>query len=99
MTEPMGTWQFQDRSATLFDETRILEEMGREGWELTSFGPFFLHFRRHEDPQKRTPWEYMRITDLSQPPQREKLERDGWTYCGSWLVLHYYKKPSPSAEG
>lgn len=87
------SYQFQDRFATAFDEVAVLHEMGREGWELTSFGPFVLHFRRPEDPQWRRRWEHLRLTEFLETRARPEMERDGWIYLGSWFAtFHYYKR-------
>jgi hypothetical protein len=89
-----ASWQFQDRFATALDEMGVLHEMGAEGWELTGFGPFFLHFRRPEDPQRRRRWEHRRLVEFLETRQRPELEREGWILVGSWAAtLHYYKRP------
>lgn len=89
------SYQFQDRFATAFDEVGVLREMGREGWELTGFGPFVLHFQRPEDPQSRGTWEHLRLTEFLETRARPELERDGWIYLGSWFAtFHYYKRPA-----
>ena len=95
-----ASWQYQDRMATAFDEVGVLDEMGREGWEMTGFGPLVLHFRRPEDPSLRTPWAYERVTELGTPRKRVQLEQEGWTYCGSWMnTYHYFKRGERFAEG
>ncbi len=94
-----ATWQYQHRMATAFDEVGVRDEMGREGWEMTGFGPLVLHFRRPEDPGMRTPWAYERATELGTPRQRTQLEHQGWTYCGSWMnTYHYFKRAERFAE-
>lgn len=86
-------WEYQDRAATAFDEVGVMDEMGRQGWELTGFGPMVLHFRRPEKPELREPWRYLRITELLSTRQRERTEQEGWSYCGSWMgALHYFKR-------
>jgi len=88
-------WEFHDRLATAFDEIGVLEQMGREGWEMTGFGAMLLHFRRPQNPALRQPWLYLRSNGLS---RRSKLEREGWLYCGSWMsVFHYFKREAPPA--
>ncbi len=96
MTLLNATWQYQDRLATAFDEVGVLDEMGREGWEMTGFGPLVLHFRRPEDPALRMPWAYKRLTEFGTPRKRAELERRGWIYCGSWMnTYHYFKRADP----
>jgi hypothetical protein len=77
MQEAPKAWQFQDRLATAFDDVRVLDEMGSEGWELTGFGPLVLHFRRPQNVQARTPWAQRRTVELPPPQQRSRLEQGG----------------------
>ena len=57
------------------------------------FGPFVLHFRRPEDPERRTKWRHRRVTEFGAERERDRLERDGWTYCGDWLnTFHDFKR-------
>lgn len=86
-------WEYQDRLATAFDEVSVLGQMGCEGWELTGFGPLVLHFRRPEDASLRLNWKYERRAGLSAGRIRKDLEAQGWTYCGTWGTLHYFKRP------
>jgi DNA-binding XRE family transcriptional regulator len=86
-------WEYQDRMATAFDEIGVLDQMGREGWEMTGFGAMVLRFRRPENPALRQPWAYQRISGLLPSSKRGELERAGWLYCGSWMgVFHYFKR-------
>ncbi|WP_084474947.1 helix-turn-helix domain-containing protein [Deinococcus pimensis] len=85
-------WEYHDRLATAFDEVGILEQMGHDGWELTGFGPLVLHFRRPEDPTLRLRWRYERRAGLLAGRVRRDLEGQGWTYCGTWGTLHYFKR-------
>jgi len=39
-------WEYRRRVATLFNEDRILREMGLDGWELCGVWLFFLYFKR-----------------------------------------------------
>lgn len=87
----VSDWQYGDRLATALDEVAILDQMGDGGWELTHFGPFVLHFRRPEDPEARSRWEYLRLIELL-GNQSERVERDGWIYTGSWGLINYYKR-------
>jgi len=86
-------WEYQDRTATAFDEIGVLEQMGREGWEMMGFGALVLRFRRPENSTLRQPWEYQRINGLLAASKRTGLERADWLYCGSWMgVFHYFKR-------
>lgn len=70
-----GTWEYQDRLATAFSEISILEQMGVEGWELVSFGPLVLNFRRPEDPSIRIRWNYQRRQGLLTEKLRQEIDR------------------------
>lgn len=85
-------WEYQDRLATAFNEISTLEQMGREGWELISFGPLVLNFRRPEVAGARTVWKYCRTEGLLSAAVRQELEQAGWTYTGSWTLYHYFKR-------
>ncbi|WP_229838893.1 DUF2812 domain-containing protein [Deinococcus piscis] len=89
-----AAWEYQDRLATAFNEISVLEQMGREGWELVSFGPLVLNFRRPETVSARAHWEYCRTVGLPSSGGRKELEQAGWTYAGSWLSYHYFKRQS-----
>jgi DNA-binding XRE family transcriptional regulator len=94
------SWQYQDRMSTAFDEVGVLEQMGREGWEMMGFGAMVLRFRRPENPALLQPWEYQRIGGMLASAKRSELERSGWLYCGSWMgVFHYFKREAqPTSE-
>lgn len=89
-----GTWEFQDRLATAFNEVSVLEQMGEEGWELISFGPLVLNFRRPEDPALRVRWHYQRRQGLLSQKLRQEVEREGWVFAGSWMATYHYFKRS-----
>jgi DNA-binding XRE family transcriptional regulator len=93
MTVLGAAWAYKTSRATAFDEIRVLEEMGIEGWELTSFGVGSLRFRRPQDASLRVPWKYKRVAGLMTDRERSSNEADGWTFCGSWMSLfHYFKR-------
>lgn len=86
-------WAYSDRLATAFNEIGVLDEMGREGWELTGFGVGILRFRRPLDTPLRIVWAYRRTDGALSNVSRAALEDEGWAYCGSWLGLfHYFKR-------
>ena len=92
-------WERQERLATAFDEIGVLEDMGRQGWELVSFGPLKLSFRRPEDPELRVPWSYQRVNGSLSDRRREAIEADGWVFCGSWMnVFHFFKRRQDGPE-
>ena len=91
-------WEHQDISATAFDEVGVLEQMGREGWEMYSFGFAVLHFRRPANPSLRRAWEYQRLCGLLRESRRTKREKEGWLFCGSWTgIFHYFKRETSFA--
>jgi putative transcriptional regulator len=86
-------WVYKTRRANAFDEVRILDAMGREGWELVGFGVGSLRFRRPDDASLRVAWEYKRVEGPMTDGERSSNEAQGWTFCGSWmLVFHYFKR-------
>lgn len=85
-------WDYQDRAATAFDELAVLAEMGAAGWELTGFGPLVLHFRRPAQTADLPRWEYHRLAGRLSASARHALERQGWTFVGSWVTFHYFKR-------
>lgn len=93
-------WEYQDRVATAFDETGVLDQMGDEGWEMTGFGAMVLRFRRPANAALRQLWQYQRINGLLSSTKRDELERAGWLYCGSWMgVFHYFKQEAQPKSG
>lgn len=93
MTALEAAWQYEDRRATAFNEVRILDRMGREGWEMIGFGVGVLRFRRPDEKRLRVRWSYHRTEGILHTAERERLESEGWVYCGSWMgVFHYFKR-------
>lgn len=94
-----ATWAYKNCRATAFDELGVLDRMGREGWELMSFGALTLRFRRPEDEALRVSWQYYRVEGLMSSANRTANEMDGWIFCGSWLsVFHYFKRQVAAAQ-
>jgi hypothetical protein len=86
-----GTWNYARRKATALDEVKILEEMGREGWELVDLGAYYLEFRRPVDEEKAAKWEYERYGGLNHKGvRRDKLSRE-WEPAGRWALFLYFK--------
>jgi hypothetical protein len=74
--------------ATGFNEMALLQAEGAAGCHLVSFGWGHLVVR----PSERK-WEHRRMAALSVGSARAELERQGWTYVGSWFPFHYFKRP------
>lgn len=86
------TWKYTRRTATAFDEVGILDEMGREGWELIDLGVLYLEFRQPVDDQRVTTWEYHRHLGLAHGDVRRQRLADGWEPAGRWGPFLYFKR-------
>jgi len=82
--------------ATATDEVQILDELGRDGWELTGVRDFGLHARRPVEPGRRTTWEHRRRSALRAGPLREQMAAEHFTPSGRWLTFHYFKRAAPA---
>ncbi len=91
--DPDQRFEARTFRATAVDELDILTTLGRDGWELTGVRDFGLHARRPADLEARKTWEYARRTGLRRGPVLVEMEAAGWTPCGRWLSLHYFKRP------
>ena len=85
-------WSERTFRATAFDEMRVLEEAGRQGWELTDVGAYALHCRRPRDPEAAHRWEYSRRVGVDRQAILDDMTTLGWEPCGSWLPFHYFKR-------
>lgn len=87
------TWEHTKRTATALNEVNVLEEMGREGWEMTGFGFGNLRFRRPENAILRRTWEYERVSGILTNVARTELEKQAWSFVGHWMsTFHYFKR-------
>ncbi|MFB4311309.1 hypothetical protein [Actinomadura sp. GTD37] len=91
------TWTW---TADAFQDRRMLDRFGDEGWEverIDAAGRFVC--RRDGDHPLR--WEYRRETVL--PGRGDALVRrlapDGWEPCGSWILFGYFKRPKAVVLG
>jgi len=73
--------------ATAFNEMQILEQEGKAGYHLIGFGPLYLTVKA--SGQK---WEHRRLISFSMINELNFMEKDGWTYVGSWFPFHYFKR-------
>jgi len=85
--ETSALWEHRTiEGATAFNEMRLLEEAGREGWELIGCAPLRLYCRRR--PGELVGWEYRRKS--GGPRLDAELARDGWKLATTWLIFRYY---------
>jgi len=87
-----GSWNYTRRTASAFDEVRILAKMGRASWELTDLGALYLEFRRPADDKLATMWEYYRYSGLTHKGARRKMLAQGWEPAGQWANWLYFKR-------
>ncbi|MBN2257579.1 MAG: hypothetical protein JW704_07120 [Anaerolineaceae bacterium] len=73
--------------ATAFNEMQILEHEGKAGYHLVGFGPLYLTVKASN--QK---WEHRRLFSFNMTEELNFMEKDGWTYVGSWFPFHYFKR-------
>jgi DNA-binding XRE family transcriptional regulator len=86
-------WEYKKKTATALNEMGVLEQMGEDGWEMTGFGAAALHFRRPENTEFRRKWEYKRVNGLLTNASRAELEKQLWSFLGSWMgAFHYFKR-------
>jgi len=87
-------WIERTFRATAFGEMRLLEEAGRQGWELTDVGSYALYCRRPRDTEAADRWEYSRRVSVDRRTILEDMTELGWEPCGVWLPFHYFKRRS-----
>ncbi|MBE1533866.1 hypothetical protein [Actinomadura algeriensis] len=91
------TWRW---TADAFQDRRMLDRFGDQGWEvehIDSVGRFVSR----RDPERPQRWEYRRETVL--PGRRAavaaRLAPDGWEPCGRWVHFEYFKRPKAATLG
>lgn len=75
--------------ATAFNEMRLLEEAGADGWQLVGCGPLQLHVRRPHGGGP--PWEHRRV--LGGHASDGRLANEGWELATTWMMFRYYRRP------
>jgi len=85
-------WVERTFRATAFGEMRVLEDAGRQGWELTDVGYYALNCRRPRDLEAVRRWEYSRRVSADHQAVLEDMSALGWEPCGLWLPFHYFKR-------
>ncbi|OLT26173.1 hypothetical protein BJF79_43770 [Actinomadura sp. CNU-125] len=91
------TWRW---TADAFQDRRLLDRFGDQGWEVErvdSAGRFVSR----RDPERPQRWDYRRETVL--PGRRTalaaRLAPDGWEPCGTWICFEYFKRPKAATLG
>ncbi|RSN48371.1 hypothetical protein [Actinomadura sp. WAC 06369] len=91
------TWRW---TADAFQDRRLLNRFGDEGWEVERIDNAGRFISRR-DPERPQRWEYRRETVL--PGRRAalaaRLAPDGWEPCGTWVYFEYFKRPKAASLG
>lgn len=85
-------WVERTFRATAFGEMRLLEDAGRQGWELVDVGAYALRCRRPRNTEATRQWEYRRRVSVDRQAILEDMTSLGWEPCGLWLPFHYFKR-------
>ncbi|GGU70282.1 hypothetical protein GCM10010275_00210 [Streptomyces litmocidini] len=98
--EPDGAAEHWTWTADLFNDRRMLDVHGAQGWEvegLDSLGRFVCR----RAPGVALAWEYRRevITGRRRARVLDELTPEGWELCGEWLVYGYFKRPRAATAG
>lgn len=94
--EHLETWRWL---ADTYVDEHLLNRFGDEGWEVERVDPLG-RFVSHRDPERPRRWEYRREL-ISGGGERldERLVRDGWEPCGSWVVYAWFKREKEVGAG
>lgn len=94
--EHLETWRWL---ADTYVDEHLLNRFGDEGWEVERVDPLG-RFVSHRDPERPRRWEYRRelITGGGERLD-ERLVRDGWEPCGSWVVYAWFKREKAVGTG
>ena len=75
------------KNANAFNEMGLLKQEGEAGYHLIGFGPLTLKLM-----PSRNRWQHERTTSFNIEKTRVLMEKNGWTYVGSWFPFHYFKR-------
>ncbi|MFE6804824.1 hypothetical protein ACFVEN_24435 [Streptomyces sp. NPDC057681] len=94
--EHLEAWRWL---ADTYVDEHLLNRFGDEGWEVERVDPLG-RFVSHRDPERPRRWEYRRelITGGGERLE-ERLARDGWDPCGSWVVYAWFKREKAVGAG
>ncbi|WP_329036060.1 hypothetical protein OIE71_24350 [Streptomyces sp. NBC_01725] len=98
--EPEATAETWKWTTDIYNDRRLLNVYGAQGWEverLDSFGRFVC--RRTVGATLR--WEYRRevLTGRGRGTVEAELAPDGWEPCGQWTYYLYLKRPGAASTG
>lgn len=85
-------WDWRTFRATAFGEMGVLEDAGRQGWELVDVGAYALHCKRPRGPEEVYRWEYSRRVSVDRPSILANMTELGWEPCGTWMPFQYFKR-------
>lgn len=74
------------------DEMGVLDDIGRDGWELIGVQDEGVVARRPTNEIEQTAWEYRRSTSLQRRALAEQMLCDGWRPCGRRSTYRYFKR-------
>ncbi|WP_406318464.1 hypothetical protein [Streptomyces sp. NBC_00118] len=94
--EHLETWRWL---ADTYVDEHLMNRFGDEGWEAERVDPLG-RFVTHRDPERPRRWEYRREL-ITGGGERlgERLARDGWEPCGSWVVYAWFKREKAVGAG
>ncbi|WP_405611852.1 hypothetical protein [Streptomyces sp. NBC_01508] len=98
--EPEATAETWKWTTDIYNDRRLLNAYGDQGWEverLDVFGRFVC--RRTVGAALR--WEYRRevLIDRERDTVESELAPDGWEPCGQWTYYLYLKRPKAASAG
>ncbi|WP_405794400.1 hypothetical protein [Streptomyces sp. NBC_01506] len=98
--EPEATAETWKWTTDVYNDRRLLNVYGDQGWEverLDAFGRFVC--RRTVGAALR--WEYRRevLIDRKRDVVESELAPDGWEPCGQWTYYLYLKRPKAASAG
>lgn len=94
--EHLESWRWL---ADTYVDEHLMNRFGDEGWEAERVDPLG-RFVTHRDPERPRRWEYRREL-ITGGGERlgERLARDGWEPCGSWVVYAWFKREKAVGAG
>ncbi|MFC8830591.1 hypothetical protein ACFT9I_35285 [Streptomyces sp. NPDC057137] len=98
--EPEATAETWKWTTDIYNDRRLLNVYGDQGWEverLDAFGRFVC--RRTVGAALR--WEYRReeLVNRKRDAVESELAPDGWEPCGQWAYYLYVKRPKAASAG
>jgi hypothetical protein len=85
-------WDWRTFRGTAFDEMDVLDDAGKQGWELVDVGAYALYCRRPRRIEDATQWEYRRRVGVDRRGTLETMTTLGWEPAGTWMPFQYFKR-------